>query len=207
MNKILQCSAKLFSNALKVNYGIRLQIMSKSKRTCNEIEIGCDKKKLKYTEPSKSSDLLANEQFLVKKIPTMHGIEVMDTPDKPETDKKSYRVIKLPNQLKVLLVSDPSPIENEAQNSVNKSLLANDSIESVAVDSDASSSEDEDDCGSSDEVSIAGDANENEENNQKKEKLAACGLSVNVGSFSDPKDVQGLAHFLGTFIVRLTTVT
>lgn len=29
-----------------------------------------------------------------------------------------------------------------------------------------------------------------------KEKLAACALCVGVGSFSDPPDIPGLAHFL-----------
>lgn len=28
-------------------------------------------------------------------------------------------------------------------------------------------------------------------------KVAACSLRVDVGSFSDPRDVQGLAHFVG----------
>jgi nardilysin len=29
-----------------------------------------------------------------------------------------------------------------------------------------------------------------------QEKLAAVGLTVGVGSFSDPKEIPGLAHFL-----------
>lgn len=32
-------------------------------------------------------------------------------------------------------------------------------------------------------------------------KKAACSLTVDVGSFSDPRDVQGLAHFVGEFDV------
>lgn len=32
--------------------------------------------------------------------------------------------------------------------------------------------------------------------NEAEEKFAACSLSIGVGSFSDPPDIPGLAHFL-----------
>lgn len=79
----------------------------------------------------------------------MCSVEVMEAPDKPENDRKSYRVICLENGLKALLISDPR----------QKS-----------------------DC-----------------DDEEKERgyPATCSLCVDVGSFSDPRDVQGLAHFLG----------
>lgn len=194
MNRLLQRQLRWFSNTSKVNYGFRLQIMSKSKRTCNEP--GCDRKRFKSTESIISSNLLSNKQF-VEKIPTMHGIEVMDTPDKPETDKKSYRAIRLPNQMKVVLISDPSLIQDESEDLSHK---CNGIAENTAVNSDACSSEDEDSDASSDEGSVVCDGAEDAEEKQKKEKQAACSLSVNVGSFSDPRRIQGLAHFLGNFV-------
>ncbi|KAI5284253.1 Insulinase (Peptidase M16) [Ascosphaera atra] len=68
--------------------------------------------------------------------------------EKPELDDRSYRVIRLPNRLEVLLVHDPTTDK------------------------------------------------------------ASASMDVNVGNFSDPEDVQGLAHclehalFMGTEKVR-----
>lgn len=75
----------------------------------------------------------------------MSTVEELEAPAKSENDKKSYRVIRLENGLKALLISAP-------------------------VD----------------------DGNATDSN-----KKAACALCVDVGYFSDPFDVQGLAHFLG----------
>lgn len=50
----------------------------------------------------------------------------------------------------------------------------------------------------------------NDENGNKidDEKLAACAVCVDVGHFSDPSDVQGMAHFLGMnfFFIQHFTV-
>lgn len=197
MNKLLQCNLKLFLNSLKVNHGFCLKMMSNSKRTWNTVETDCDRKKLKHTESTQVQNSPINQQF-GEKAPAMYGIGVMDTPDKPETDKKSYRAIKLQNQLNVLLVSDLSSIQKEVQLSKHKPALSNRNRENVAVNNEASSSEDEYDSESSDESSIACD-DKYEEDQQKKKKMAACSLSVDVGSFSDPRNIQGLAHFLGKF--------
>ncbi|KEP64977.1 UNVERIFIED_CONTAM: insulysin, putative [Hammondia hammondi] len=63
------------------------------------------------------------------------ALRVTEEIDKPKTDKRSYRFVKLPNHLSVLLVSDP------------------------AAD------------------------------------LASAALDINVGSYFDPRPVEGLAHF------------
>lgn len=124
---------------------------------------------------------------IVKK---MTAIEVMESPEKPESDKKSYRVIRLGNGLKALLVSDPAPLEIQAValNEKEGSGKIGGEIESSQIDatSDEESGEDEED-----------EDDDDQEAGQQKEKQAACSLCVGVGSFSDPRDVQGLAHFLG----------
>lgn len=84
----------------------------------------------------------------------MPSVEVLETPVKSENDKKSYRVIRLENGIKALLISVPSKI-----------------VESATSD--------------------------NREATESNSKLAACAVCVDVGSFSDPPDVRGLAHFLG----------
>lgn len=49
------------------------------------------------------------------------SVEVMETPGKSENDKKTYRVIRLRNGLKAILVSDPtSQAEDGAHETENK---------------------------------------------------------------------------------------
>lgn len=90
----------------------------------------------------------------------MSSVEVLEVPEKSENDKKSYRVIRLTNGLKAILVS----VSNRKN-----------------VDSEQSTT----------------DKNNNESKSNNDNKPAACSLLVDVGSFSNPNDVQGLAHFLG----------
>jgi nardilysin len=71
----------------------------------------------------------------------MSEVQVLTTPIKSEGDKKSYRLIKLPNGLKALLIHKP-------------------------------------------------------EDSADQEILAAADLTVSVGSFHEPKEIGGLAHFL-----------
>lgn len=69
-------------------------------------------------------------------------VQVLESPIKSEGDKKEYRVIKLPNGLKALLIK------------------------------------------------------KNEEKTSESEILAAANLTVGVGSFDEPPNIGGLAHFL-----------
>ncbi|XP_031625679.1 nardilysin-like [Contarinia nasturtii] len=131
-----------------------------------------------YTQPT-----CVVETLLLNKI-EMHSVEVMETPDKSENDKKSYRVIRLKNGLKALLISDPT----------QKSAPHEDAVKSDALDAMATISEDEEETESDDEQSD--DEVENGSHGEKRGKLAACSLCVDVGSFSDPRQIQGLAHFL-----------
>ena len=96
----------------------------------------------------------------------MSSVEVLETPVKSENDKKSYRVIRLENGLKALLISDPSKTDSLPDHSTDDA-----KSESAITDEDKV--------------------------NEVDNKLAACAVCVDVGSFSDPPDVQGMAHFLG----------
>lgn len=98
----------------------------------------------------------------------MSSIEVLATPVKSENDKSSYRVIRLENGLKALLISVP-PSKEQA---LPTHSTCESNVEPSSTEADKL----------------------NEINNQK---LAACSLCVDVGYFSDPSDAQGLAHFLG----------
>lgn len=98
----------------------------------------------------------------------MSSVEVLETPVKSENDKKSYRVIRLENGLKALLISVPS--------------------KQITPSPDPSASD-----GKKNETAIA----DEDQVTDLDSKLAACAVCVDVGAFSDPSDVQGMAHFLG----------
>ncbi|KAG5674724.1 hypothetical protein PVAND_004676 [Polypedilum vanderplanki] len=73
-------------------------------------------------------------------------VEILSSPLQSLSDRKKYKLLKLTNGMKVLLVKNATT------------------------------------CG--------------EENESGKENFAAVALTIDVGSFDDPKNVQGLAHFL-----------
>lgn len=163
--------------------------MSSQKRSANEtVDNGAVKKRSLSQNKIENIELNCERKMnLVVKSPT----EVLETPDKSESDKKSYRVIRLENGLKALLVSDPSekPIDfskcNDRQGGQDEA--AN---EAASVDH-----EEHDDRDDHDDESGSDDSDAEEDNGQ--EKTAAFALAVHVGSFSDPRDIQGLSHFLG----------
>lgn len=140
-------------------------------------KIGCVKSGNQQSSKSSESILTKNEMNLV---------EVMDTPDKSENDKKSYRVIQLANGLKALLVSDPTQKSDAAEEPDDNHNHDTETEQMATSDEDEETQSE----GSDDET-------ENPSHKEKRGKLAACSLCVDVGSFSDPRDVQGLAHFLG----------
>lgn len=86
-------------------------------------------------------------------------VELLENPEKSSIDKNTYRVIRLANKLKALLVSVPT---EQSEVLTTNPTTNNDSAP-----------------------------------NKKEEKLSAICMCVDVGSFSDPRDVQGMAHFLG----------
>lgn len=98
----------------------------------------------------------------------MSSVEVLTVPVVPESDKNSYRMIRLENGLKALLISVPT---SKKQSLSEPSSNAN-AIVPTATDDDKLNEIDD-------------------------QKLAACALCIDVGNFSDPVDAPGLAHFLG----------
>lgn len=124
---------------------------------------------------------------------TVTAVEVMETPDKAESDKKNYRVIRLANGLTALLISDPIAAEGTNGNQPKEPHpVADEQCESDSESAASASSGEEDE-----------DDEEERPSRDGKEKLAACSLCVGVGSFSDPRDIQGLAHFLGKWRIRM----
>ncbi|KAJ3666562.1 hypothetical protein Zmor_001999 [Zophobas morio] len=104
--------------------------------------------------------------------------EVLSTPVKSDSDKKEYKVIRLENGLTACLISDPRPIEDDEN---DEELTSDESDEGSEEGSDP---EDGDEDDNDDEDSV------------QEQKMAAASLCIGVGSFSDPKNIPGMAHFL-----------
>lgn len=114
--------------------------------------------------------------------------DILNPPVKSHSDKKDYRLIQLPNGLKSLLVQhfiDPDQEKDDEQSESRKFSESEVSADSSKhTDGEAESADDED----LDE--------EEEEDDPPKEKMAAVALCIEVGSFFDPPEIQGLSHFL-----------
>ncbi|XP_050307401.1 nardilysin [Anthonomus grandis grandis] len=111
---------------------------------------------------------------------------VLPTPVKSDSDQKEYKVIQLSNGLVACLISDKSPIL-PCENS------------DIEYDESSSEGSDSESDGSESEGSMSVDENDespHKTNKMVEQKMAAAGLCIGVGSFSDPKDVPGMAHFL-----------
>lgn len=192
MNKFIWSTLQLRLRSILFNHNYILTeptvAMSTHKRkgdgsvNSNLTKIACVNKVNIDTALTIASQNISHSKF------NMNSIEVMETPDKSQNDKKSYRIVRLANGLKALLVSDPTPISKENEKCGDTEVNSHAHVITAVSDN-------EDDV---DEEGEETDEDEDEgEDNQEREKLAACSLCIDVGSFSDPRDVQGLAHFLG----------
>ncbi|KAK1270924.1 Zinc-metallopeptidase, peroxisomal [Acorus gramineus] len=106
---------------------------------------------------------------------------------KSPTDKRLYRILRLPNGLSALLVHDPEIFPDGFD--------GGDPLESSRSPKEDEEVSDGDDCEE--------DSEEEEERAEEKKKRAvsttkkaAAAMCVGMGSFSDPCEAQGLAHFL-----------
>lgn len=110
---------------------------------------------------------------------------------KSPSDPKEYRYIKLGNGLNVLLISDMSIGKSEVEMQVEEE-------ESESDDDDDSESMSNDDSNeySSDDYEDDDDSQRYCSGKKRSEKQSAAALCVGIGSFSDPDDLPGLAHFL-----------
>ncbi|RVE46874.1 hypothetical protein evm_008435 [Chilo suppressalis] len=113
-------------------------------------------------------------------------VTVLPEPIKSESDKKIYKTIRLENGLTALLISDPSrPVNNDESSSSEEESSGTD--ESTGPESDS---------GKSVQSATSDQHGSKRKGEFDEEKLAAVALCVGVGSYSDPQDIQGLAHFV-----------
>ncbi|KAL4236298.1 Nrd1 complex RNA-binding subunit [Mactra antiquata] len=99
-------------------------------------------------------------------------------------DKREYRLICLDNGLRALLISD---LDGEDQNIADDDSGKESDSENESMASDASD----------DEMNVDEVSDEEEEiDDDESEKKSAAALCIGVGSFSDPDDIPGFAHFL-----------
>ncbi|XP_045474818.1 nardilysin-like [Harmonia axyridis] len=121
-----------------------------------------------------------------EKICPKGSFEVLPPPVKSCSDRKEYRVIRLENGLVACLIADTAPLDHSDDSSSEEDSDFEESSEESSESSDVENQNSE---------------SENDDAPMKKvseieNKMAAAALCVGVGSFSDPKDVPGLAHFL-----------
>lgn len=103
-------------------------------------------------------------------------VEILDTPDKSPADRKEYRAIKLKNGLVALLISDLYGAEDGDDNAMS--------------DGDNAMSD-----GDDGEEGDSGEEEEGEDEPEKIKKISAAAMAVKAGSFHEPSDCGGLAHF------------
>ncbi|XP_066298938.1 nardilysin-like [Branchiostoma lanceolatum] len=118
--------------------------------------------------------------------------------EKSPNDKKEYRVITLANGLQALLISDQLPIGQQSDDVTSQPEDPTNQDEEEEMSTDGG----DENAGRLSGTS-SGDAGRDppvprkrQKTVKMKEKLSAAALCVGVGSFSDPDDLPGLAHYL-----------
>ena len=111
-------------------------------------------------------------------------ITTLPAPDQASTDKKEYRSLQLSNGLRVLLISDTTYDLEKLEQEENLQNEQESSDDESNTESGSEDEEMEDDLPSPLQKSTSG------------LKKSAAGLCVGMGSFSDPPELPGLAHFL-----------
>ncbi|XP_071715471.1 nardilysin-like [Rutidosis leptorrhynchoides] len=115
---------------------------------------------------------------------------------KSPNDRRLYRYIQLSNGLCALLVHDPDiyagglPETSKPDGEIDDD--SDDGEEDEDDDEEESGDDEEDDDDDEDED----DEGNEEKNNAAQTKKAAAAMCVGMGSFCDPLEAQGLAHFL-----------
>ena len=105
---------------------------------------------------------------------------------KSPKDHRLYRRLTLPNGIGVLLISDPhmtgDALSAEAAAAVDEGMEDDDEEEDEDMEGDDEDGEDE--------------AAKGKKQAQLPTKRAAAAMVVDIGSFSDPPEAEGLSHFL-----------
>ncbi|KAH0862016.1 hypothetical protein HID58_079227 [Brassica napus] len=133
--------------------------------------------------------LLHESRYLLRtrRMPETKAVSTLDNVVvKSPNDRRLYRVIELENGLSALLIHDPDIYpEGYAADQIDED---DEDGEEEEEDSDGSYEDDEEgDDEDDDEVEGKGD---------QQTKKAAAAMCVAMGSFLDPPEAQGLAHFL-----------
>ncbi|XP_039623210.1 nardilysin [Polypterus senegalus] len=122
---------------------------------------------------------------------------------KSPSDPKQYRYIELDNGLKALLISDMSTLDGQPASSGDDGDSEEEGSDSEEEDSEGDSgegteeeSEEEQEERDSDFEDLDDDSSATKKKSGCAEKQSAAALCIGVGSFSDPDDLPGLAHFL-----------
>ncbi|KAG2324039.1 hypothetical protein Bca52824_006767 [Brassica carinata] len=133
--------------------------------------------------------LRARTMSVTKAVSSLDNVVV-----KSPNDRRLYRVIELQNGLSALLIHDPDIyLDGSAADGQN--------TDGDQMDEDDDNGEEEDSDGSyedDDDEEMEGDEDEDEvkEKGDHQTKKAAAAMCVAMGSFLDPPEAQGLAHFL-----------
>uniref|UniRef100_A0A182NP71 Nardilysin n=1 Tax=Anopheles dirus TaxID=7168 RepID=A0A182NP71_9DIPT len=138
--------------------------------------------------------------------PAHPHVRYLPSPDRSFSDRKQYRSILLANGLHALLIADPTDEPTAQPDDHGKGTGGtglHTSSASATSDVEESNEDDNDERPKSETTSESDDDSDGSSANEsliddepEGEKLAAAALCVGVGSFSDPRHVQGLAHFL-----------
>ncbi|KAM8719591.1 hypothetical protein ACLKA7_005775 [Drosophila subpalustris] len=128
-----------------------------------------------------------------KQITMSEQVKYLETPDKSETDKKIYKTLLLGNGLHALIVSDPSPVPHDGFTSSDSSDGMGETEEAGDADAESSNESSNESTSSS---SGTGESDSDSDSEVGDEKLAACAIMIDYGSFAEPRNYQGLAHFL-----------
>ncbi|EDV91988.1 GH24288 [Drosophila grimshawi] len=121
-------------------------------------------------------------------------VKYLESPDKSEMDKKLYKTLLLPNGLHALIISDPSPIPHDGFTTSESSICEGEIGEETSAETESTPDSSDDTTSSSSSGSSQHDSDSDSE--EGDEKLAACAVLMDYGSFAEPRDYQGLAHFL-----------
>lgn len=119
--------------------------------------------------------------FLFKKPMTemssnIKRMRISQVPTQSDNDNRKYRYVTLDNGLRALLISDLQDGEDAVEEEMESGEVSDEE------EIDGSDSEHEDDS--------------DEEDENHKERKSAAALCIGVGSFSDPDNIPGFAHFL-----------
>ncbi|CDY54887.1 BnaA10g27980D [Brassica napus] len=132
--------------------------------------------------------LRARTMSVTKAVSSLDDVVV-----KSPNDRRLYRVIELENGLSALLIHDPDIY-------LDGSAADGEKTDGDQMDEDDEDGEEEEDSDGSyeddDDEEMEGDEDEVKEKGDHQTKKAAAAMCVAMGSFLDPPEAQGLAHFL-----------